>query len=112
MLVKQLKSLITRDKLRETLKTDSWCNKQKFQPALEDNDGVSTYSIAYEINKSEIPLLENDLENLYVKPARISIVREFVKSGKNIQLGEPFSVSRAYEDKIVVVLYFPVMEME
>lgn len=104
--------LFTRGRLAGTLADDNWCQAQDFKPELSDSDKLGIYHCSFYIKPDEVDLHHEDLERCFIHPARLSMAREFVKQGKNLELGEPVVSDIPLDDgRHLLILQIPYREV-
>ncbi len=106
----RLKPLISRDLLRDQVQK---LKKEQFPPIIEDCEGASMYSCTFHIKKSELPmLLESDnLDSLFVAPARDSLVRKLSFERKNVKMGTPYvTFDHETQTSFCFTIHWPCLE--
>ncbi len=91
----------TRDKMRET------------EPSVTvyDDDGVSVYYTSFALNPEEmVRITVDDLERLYLYPARKSVMRHIKKRNVVVDMGKPYTMVQAEGHWTRVSIYFPIRE--
>lgn len=105
-----IEPLVTRGKLRKTQAGDSWCQNEDFKVTITDKDGVSLYNTCFTLEKDTYDA--EDIDTLFMEPARLSIVRKFTQDCVNVEIGKPFvTVTDETETHVTVTVFFPVNEV-